>query len=119
LNTKEGADTSVNTTIKCLTRDEVNQVISWRYDYEAYKQAYDSTLSAFGDQSQKVANLESVVLRAGKTIDAKDDHIAFEKSKGELLAKENKKLARWNTFWRTLAGSAIFVVGVEIIKDLK
>ncbi len=106
-------------TRKCLSKAEIDIDNLAYQDAFAYRIAYDSTASACEDLKQVVSNLEITALQAGKTIEAKDDHIAFEKSKGEMLAKENKSLEKWNYFLRTVAGCAIFVAGVEIIKDLR
>jgi hypothetical protein len=71
---------------KCLSKAEIDIDNLAYQDAFAYRQAYDSTESASEDQRKEIANLEILNLQAGKTIDAKDNHIAFEKSKGELLA---------------------------------
>lgn len=113
-------DLKADTTyIKCLTREEVNQVIGWRYDSWAYKQAYDSTLSVCTDLKKKVINNQIVICQSDSVIKAKDDHIAFKTSQADMLAKDNQKLTKWNTFWRTFAGCSTFVAAVEIIKGLR
>lgn len=101
-----------------MTREEVNQVIGWHYDSQAYKQAYDSTASACEDLKQEKINYELVICQADSTIKAKDDHVAFETTKSEMLATDNKKLTKWNAIWRTGFGCTLFILLVEMIKNL-
>jgi hypothetical protein len=109
----------MTTKLKCLTRQDLDIDNMAYQDAFAYHEAYDTILSVCTDLKQEVINNQIVICQSDSVIKAKDDHIAFKTSQADMLAKDNQKLTKWNTFWRTLAGSAIFVAAVEIIKDLR
>jgi hypothetical protein len=102
--------------IRCLTRSEVDSVNQKILDGNAHKQAYDSTLSVCADLKQEVINNQIVICQSDSVIKAKDDHIAFKTSQAEMLAKDNEKLTKWNTFWRTFAGVATTIVVYDLIR---
>ena len=89
------------------------------FDARACAKFSDSLQSGLDSANRFIAEQSAAIRQGNKTIDAKDERIGFEKTKAEMLAKENTRLERNNQFLRIYGGLMTFIAGVSIIIILK
>ena len=89
------------------------------FDARACAKFSDSLQSGLDSANRFIAEQSAAIRQGNKTIDAKDERIGFEKTKGEMLAKENTRLERNNQFWRIYGGVMTFIAGVSMMIILK
>lgn len=82
----------------------------------AKKKEYAITDSLYSEEKDIVCADEQLIEQAKKTIQAKDNSERFyERDRNEQVIKAEKALKN-NNVWRIVAGCAVFVAVVEIIK---
>jgi hypothetical protein len=79
---------------------------------------FESLIPSLDTAQAFIIKQQATIQQGQVTIKAKDEHVAFEKSKGEMLAKDVKKLEKNNFYWRVYSGIITAVAGVLIIKNL-
>jgi hypothetical protein len=105
-------------TTKCLTRAQIDLDNQAYYDALTYRPLVESLIPSLDTAQAFIIKQQAVIHQGQVTIKAKDEHVAFEKSKGDMLAKDVRKLETNNFFWRIYSGIITAVAGVLIIKNL-
>lgn len=106
-------------TVSYLNREKTKTAIRAVSDALTYRPIVDSLKELNDTANLLIARQNDAIRQGNKTIEAKDDRIGFEKTKGEMLAKENRKLEIGNRFWRIYSGLMTFIAGVSIMMTLK
>ena len=106
-------------TVSCLSREKTKTAIQAVSDALTYRPIVDSLKELNDTANLLIARQNDVIRQGNKTIEAKDESIGFEKTKAEMLAKENRKLEITNKFLRIYAGVITFIAGVSIMIILK
>ena len=106
-------------TVSCLSREKTKTAIQAVSDALTYRPIIDSLKELNDTANLLIARQNDAIKQGNKTIEAKDERIGFEKTKGEMLAKENTRLERNNQFWRIYGGVMTFIAGVSMMIILK
>ena len=106
-------------TVSCLSREKTKTAIQAVSDALTYRPIVDSLKELNDTANLLIARQNDVIRQGNKTIEAKDESIGFEKTKAEMLAKENRKLEITNKFLRIYAGVMTFIAGVSMMIILK
>ena len=105
--------------MSCLSREKTKTAIQAVSDALTYRPIVDSLKELNDTANLLIARQNDAIKQGNKTIEAKEESIGFEKTKGEMLAKENRKLKITNQFLKIYGGIMTFIAGVSIIIILK
>ena len=106
-------------TVSCLSHEKTKTAIQAVSDALTYRPIVDSLKELNDTANLLIARQNDAIKQGNKTIEAKDERIGFEQTKGEMLAKENTRLERNNQFWRIYGGVMTFIAGVSMMIILK
>lgn len=102
-----------------MNREKTKTAIRAVSDALTYRPIVDSLKELNDTANLLIARQNDAIRQGNKTIEAKDESIGFEKTKGEMLAKENRKLEIGNQFWRIYGGLMTFIAVVSTMIILK
>jgi ElaB/YqjD/DUF883 family membrane-anchored ribosome-binding protein len=103
--------------VSCLSREKTKTAIQAVSDALTYRPIVDSLKELNDTANILIARQNDAIKQGNKTIEAKDESIGFEKTKGEMLAKENDSLVKSNGWLRIGIGGALAVALVEWIRE--